>query len=131
MNEEEIQEFNNVIKIYVLSDEKLSNENENIFREFAMDLVDSKDFCTLILDFRVNGGLFENLPLDLEPKDYQMILNEVNSTYDISNLNLANLLYLSQDESKAPFRIDSRKRSSLKGAFDCSDKRVPNVFFNL
>ena len=60
-----------------------------------MDLVDRKDFCALIVNFYVNVELFRNLPLDNEPEDYQKILNEVNSNYDISNLN--KLLYLSQD----------------------------------
>jgi len=44
MNEEDIQQFQNVIKIYVLSDEQLNEEDADIFREFAMDLVDGKDF---------------------------------------------------------------------------------------
>ncbi|MEK4381079.1 hypothetical protein NSS70_04065 [Aeribacillus sp. FSL K6-2848] len=55
MNEEDIQQFQNVIKIYVLSDEQLNEEDADIFRGFAMDLVDGKDFCALILDFHVNG----------------------------------------------------------------------------
>lgn len=97
MDEEEILEFKNVIRIYVLSDEPLNDKDETVFREFAMDLVDCKDFCALLLDFHVNGELFDNLPLDLESEDYQKILNQVNSTYDISDLNLDNLKYLSQD----------------------------------
>lgn len=97
MNEEDIQQFQNVIKIYVLSDEQFNEEDADIFREFAMDLVDGKDFCALILDFHVNGELFENLPLDLKVEDYQKILHAVNSEYDISYVNLDHLLYLSQD----------------------------------
>lgn len=97
MKIEDIQEYQNFIKIDVLSDEKLNEEDQDIFREFAMNLVDSKDFCALALHFHINKELLENLPLDNEPEDYQSILNEINSKYDISNLNLDNLMYLSQD----------------------------------
>jgi hypothetical protein len=57
-----------------LSDEKLNKEDQDIFKEFAMDLVDRKDFCALIVNFYVNVELFRNLPLDNEPEDYQKIL---------------------------------------------------------
>lgn len=97
MDIEEINEYKNVIKIYVLSDEELSEDNQTIFKEFAMDLVDCKDFCTLTLDFHINKKLFENLPLDNQPEDYQKILIAVKSEYDISHLNLNNLMFLSQD----------------------------------
>ena len=49
------------------------------------------------MHFHVNKELLEIHPLENEPEDYQSILNEINSKYDISSLNLKNLLYLSQD----------------------------------
>lgn len=97
MDKEDIEEYRNVIKIDILSDEILNEDDQEVFKEFAMGLVDCKDFCALVLNVHVNKELFESLPLDNTPEDYQKILIEINSQYNISNLNLNNLLYLSQD----------------------------------
>lgn len=97
MDEEELEEYKNLIKIYILSDEELSKDNKFVFEEFAMDLVDGKDYCSYILESYVNKQFFLDAPLDLEVKDYQKMLKLVNSTYDISGLNLKKLIYLSQE----------------------------------
>ncbi|WP_445491448.1 hypothetical protein [Niallia sp. 03133] len=97
MDEEDIEGYRNLIKIDILSDAKLTEEDQELYREFAYDLVDRKDFCALKINYTVDSELFKNLPLDLEVKDYQEVLKVINSKYDISNLNLDNLMYLSQD----------------------------------
>lgn len=97
MDKEDLDTYGNVIKIDVLSDENLNDEEQDIFREFAMDLVDCKDFCALVLNFHVNKELMENLPLDNEPEDYQKILEEVDSEYNILDLDTSKMLYLSQE----------------------------------
>lgn len=97
MDQEDIQAYKNVIKIDVLSDEKLNDEEQEIFKEFAMDLVDCKDFCALVLNYHVNKELLEDLPLVNEPEDYQKILEEVGSEYNILKLDTKKMLYLSQD----------------------------------
>lgn len=97
MDEDELEEFKNVIKVYILSDEELSEEDRSVFEEFAWDLVDLKDHCAYFLDSYVNEQFFLDAPLDLEVEDYQKMLQLVNSTYDISGLDLRKLMYLSQD----------------------------------
>jgi len=97
MDEDELKEYKNVIKIYLFSDEELSEEDADIFREFAMDLVDEKDYCLYILELCVNEKFFLDAPLDLEVEDYQKMLKIVGSTYDISGLNLEKITYLSQE----------------------------------
>lgn len=97
MDEEDLSGYINVIRISILSDEELEKEDRDIFKEFAMDLVDEKDYCLYILDSYVNVNFFLEAPLDLEAKDYQKMLELVDSNYDILNLNLNNLSYLSQD----------------------------------
>lgn len=97
MDAEELDDYINVIRISILSDEELKQEDRDVFKEFAMDLVDEKDHCSYILDSYVNINFFLETPLDLEPKDYQKMLELVGSDYDILNLNLNNLSYLSQD----------------------------------
>lgn len=94
---EDIEEYRNLIKIDVLSDETLNEDDQEIFREFACGLVDRKDFCALKVNYTVNPELFEEFPLDLEVEDYEKMLNVINSGFDISNLSLSNLMYLSQD----------------------------------
>ena len=68
MTEDELAEYKNVIKIYLFSDEELSEENADIFREFAMDLVDEKDYCLYILELYVNEKFFLDAPIDLKLK---------------------------------------------------------------
>lgn len=97
MDEEDLSGYINVIRISILSDEELEQEDRDIFKEFAMDLVDEKDHCLYILDSYVNVNFFLEAPLDFEPKDYQKMLELVDSDYDVLNLNLNNLSYLSQD----------------------------------
>ena len=97
MDEEELAEYKNLIKIYIFSDQELSKDNKFVFEEFAMDLVDEKDYCSYILESYVNEQFFLDAPLDLEVEDYQKMLKIVNSTYDISELNLKKLTYLSQE----------------------------------
>lgn len=97
MTEDELATYKNVIKIYVLSDEELSEENADVFREFAMNLVDEKDYCSYIIEWFINEKFFFDAPLDLEVGDYQKMLEIVGSTYDISELNLEKLTYLSQE----------------------------------
>ena len=97
MDEEDLSGYINVIRISILSDEELEQEDRDIFKEFAMDLVDEKDHCLYILDSYVNVNFFLEAPLDFEPKDYQKMLELVDSNYDVLNLNLNNLSYLSQD----------------------------------
>lgn len=97
MTEEELATYKNVIKIYVLSDEELSEENADVFREFTMNLVDEKDYCSYIIEWFINEKFFFDTPLDLEVEDYQKMLEIVGSTYDISELNLEKLTYLSQE----------------------------------
>lgn len=97
MDKEDIEAYRNVIKVDMLSDEDLTEDEREIFQEFALDLVDRKDYCAVTMNHTVDGQLFEDLPLDLEVEDYQKILNVINSKYDISNLDLKKLIYLSQD----------------------------------
>lgn len=97
MDSEEIEEIKNVIKIDILVDEESSQEDQDVFREFAYDLVDGKENGTLIIKYNVNPELFEELPLTLDIEDYKEILSAVKSEYDISKLNLNNLMYLSQE----------------------------------
>lgn len=97
MDSEEIEEIKNVIKVDILSDEELSEDDQDIFREFAYDLLDGKENGTMIIKYNVNPELFEHLPLTLELKDYQDILTEINSKYNITKMNLSNLMYLSQE----------------------------------
>lgn len=97
MTDDELAAYKNVFKIYVLSDEELSEEDADVFREFAMDLVDEKDYCLHIAEWFVNEKFFFDAPLDLEVEDYQKMLEIVGSPYDISELNLEKLMYLSQE----------------------------------
>lgn len=97
MDEEELAEYKNLIKIYILSDEELIEEDRSIIEEFAMDLVDLKDGCLYILESYVDEQLFIETPLDLRVKDYQKMLKLVHSTYDISKLDLRKTIYLSQE----------------------------------
>ncbi|MEK4713790.1 hypothetical protein [Sporosarcina sp. FSL K6-5500] len=86
-----------LIQVDILSDEKLSKEDASIFEEFACDLVDTKDFCTTIFNFKVDLNLFVELPLDEDIHAYRKILEAVDSKYDITHVELNNLMYLSQD----------------------------------
>ncbi|RND00401.1 hypothetical protein EC501_05020 [Lysinibacillus halotolerans] len=97
MEEEELAEYKNLIKIYILSDEELAEEDRTIFEEFAMDLVDLKDGCLYILESYVHEQLFIETPLDLRVEDYQKMLHLVQSSYDISKLDLRKTMYLSQE----------------------------------
>jgi hypothetical protein len=97
MTEEDVGVYQNIIKVDILSDEKLSREDAQLFEEFACDLVDTKDFCTTIFNYKVDMDLFMELPLDDEINAYKKILESVNSKYDVSHINLNNLMYLSQD----------------------------------
>lgn len=97
MDEDELEEYKNLIKIYILSDEELSKEDKSVFEEFAMDLVDEKVHCSYILESYINEQFFLDAPLDFEVEDYQKMLKLVNSTYDISGLDLKKLMYLSQE----------------------------------
>lgn len=97
MDEEELAEYKNLIKIYILSDEELTEEDRSIFEEFAMDLVDLKDGCLYILESYVDEQLFIETSLDLRVEDYQKILHLVHSSYDISKLDLRKTMYLSQE----------------------------------
>lgn len=97
MPSEEIEEIHNVIKVDILSDEALSEEDEDVFRSFAYDLLDGKENGTLIIKYRVNSALFERLPINLGVEDYKEILNAIDSTYDITTLHLRNLKHLSQE----------------------------------
>lgn len=65
MDKEELAEYKNLIKIYILSDEELIEEDRSIIEEFAMDLVDLKDGCLYILESYVDEQLFIETPLDL------------------------------------------------------------------
>lgn len=97
MTEDELAAYKNVFKIYVLSDEELSEEDADVFREFAMNLVDEKDYCLYIAQWFINEKFFFDAPLDLEVEDYQKMLEIVGSKHDISGLNLEKLTYLSQE----------------------------------
>ena len=97
MTKEDVGIYKNIIKVDILSDEKLSKEDASIFEEFACDLVDTKDFCTTIFNFKVDPNLFEGLPLDEDIHSYSKILETVDSKYDITHVDLNNLMYLSQD----------------------------------
>ncbi|GEL03509.1 hypothetical protein [Rummeliibacillus stabekisii] len=97
MDEDELEEYKNLIKIYILADEELSKDDKSIFEEFAMDLVDEKDYCAYILESYVDEQFFYVSQVDLEVEDYKKMLKIVNSSYDISNLDLKNLSYLSQE----------------------------------
>jgi hypothetical protein len=97
MTEEDVGVYQNIIKVDILSDEKLSREDAQLFEEFACDLVDTKDFCTTIFNYKVDMDLFMELPLDDDINAYKKILESVNSKYDVSHINLNNLMYLSQD----------------------------------
>lgn len=97
MTQEDVAVYQNFIKVDILSDEKLSKEDAELFEEFACDLVDTKDFCATIFNYKVDLDLFKELPLDEDINTYKKILESVNSKYDVSYINLNNLVYLSQD----------------------------------
>ena len=69
MDEDELEEYKNLIKVYILADEALSNDDKTIFEEFAMDLVDEKDYCAYILESYVDEQFFWDSPLDLDIED--------------------------------------------------------------
>lgn len=54
MTEEDVGVYKNIIKVDILSDEKLSREDAELFEEFANDLVDTKDFCATIFNYKVD-----------------------------------------------------------------------------
>lgn len=97
MTEEDVGVYKNIIKVDILSDEKLSREDAELIEEFANDLVDTKDFCATIFNYKVDMDLFMELPLVEDINAYKKILESVNSKYDVSHINLNNLMYLSQD----------------------------------
>jgi hypothetical protein len=97
MTEEDVGIYQNIIKVDILSDEKLSREDAQLIEEFANDLVDTKDFCATIFNYKVDMDLFMELPLVEDINAYKKILESVNSKYDVSHINLNKLMYLSQD----------------------------------
>lgn len=97
MDVEDIETYRNVIKVDILSDESLNDDDKEIFREFALDLVDRKDFCAIKINYTIDEQLFEDFPLDLEMEDYKKMLMAINSDHDISGLDLDKLVYLSQE----------------------------------
>jgi hypothetical protein len=97
MTEEDVGIYQNIIKVDILSDEKLSREDAQLIEEFANDLVDTKDFCATIFNYKVDMDLFIELPLVEDINAYKKILESVNSKYDVSHINLNKLMYLSQD----------------------------------
>jgi hypothetical protein len=97
MTEEDVGVYQNIIKVDILSDEKLSREDAELFEEFACDLVNAKDFCTTIFNYKVDMDLFIELPLVEDNNAYKKILESVKSKYDVSHIKLNKLMYLSQD----------------------------------
>ncbi len=101
MDKEDIEDIKNTIKIdTVLDGDDYSDEDKEIFEEFAMDLVDGKPHCAYLIKTHVNEKFFYDLPVDPGPKDYQKLLDLVGSNFNISNKSSFeddHLMYLSQD----------------------------------
>ncbi|RSD28637.1 hypothetical protein [Mesobacillus subterraneus] len=97
MTEEDIGVYQNIIKVDFLTDEELNKEDAVVFEEFANDLVDTKDFCATIFNYKVDKGIFLEMPTEEDIGFYQKMLILVNSQYELSSVNLKDLVFLSQD----------------------------------
>ncbi|NHM32921.1 hypothetical protein [Neobacillus terrae] len=97
MEKEDIGVCNNILKVDIVSDEPLSQEDSVMIETFADGLVDLKDNCVPYNNYKVDTKLFEEMPLTEDVPFYQTLLNSIGSNYDISRLNLSKLMYSSQD----------------------------------
>lgn len=97
MDEDDLDNYKNIIKVDIISDETLSADNIKFVEAFAHGLVEMKDYCTTIYHYKVDEELFEQLGVTEDVVFYQKLLSSINSNYDISILDLNKLMYLSQD----------------------------------
>ena len=97
MEKEDIGVCNNIIKVDIISDEPLSQEDSVMIETFADGLVDLKDNCASYYNYKVDLKLFEEMPLTEDVPFYQTLLKSIGSNFDISKLDLTKLMYLSQD----------------------------------
>ncbi|MFS0883415.1 hypothetical protein [Metabacillus niabensis] len=97
MVEDDLENYKNIIKVDIVSDESLLSEDKELIEFFSDGLVDTKDYCATLYSYKVDSSLFEELKLPEDVSFYQKLLLSIGSSYDVSNLHLDNLMYLSQD----------------------------------
>lgn len=97
MTEEDLDTYKNIIKVDIVSDEILLEEDKKFIEIFADGLIDCKDYCATFYNYKINAELFEQLGLTEDIPFYQQLLSLINSKYNISNLDFNKLMFLSQD----------------------------------
>ena len=94
-DELDFSEIQNVIYTYSFIREKLSVEEGEIILEFTEDILKDIHQSAIIPLRIIDKKRFDNLPVELAPKDYQEILNLFNSPFKVPPLN--NFANLTQD----------------------------------
>jgi hypothetical protein len=97
MTEEDIENYKNIIKVDIVSDESLLKEDIESIEFFSDGLIDEKDFCATYYNYKVDEPLFEELGLDEDVLFYRKLLLSIGSKYDVSSIDLTKLMFLSQD----------------------------------
>lgn len=95
--EDELDDYKNIIKVDIISPKSLSDEDRTTFADFAHGLVEMKDYCTTMYKYTVNADLFETRDIQDNVNFYEKMLSLINSNFNISNVDLKNLMFLSQD----------------------------------
>lgn len=97
MTEEDLEIYKNIIKVDIVSDDILLQEDKELIEIFADGLIDTKDYCATIYNYKVDRDLFEQLGLTEDIPFYQLLLKSIDSKYDITSLDFNKLMFLSQE----------------------------------
>lgn len=97
LDDEDINVFVNVFRIYLLSDEPLEKEDSIILRQFFGELVDISSVTNYITQEFIQKDLYEHVDDSWDVKTYQRMLDIVGSKYKIQSIDEKNWLNLSQE----------------------------------
>lgn len=97
LDEEDINDIVNVLKIYLLTDEPLEKGDSIMLREFFGNLVDISSITNFIIQEYVQKDLYEHINDFWNVNTYQRMLDIVGSKYKIHTIDEKSWLNLSQE----------------------------------
>lgn len=94
MDEEDINKILNVLRISIINDEKLNEEDSILIREYFSDFVNTTNLTNFIIKEYIQEDLYNN---EDNIESFNKILQGIGSSYIIEDFDERNWIYLSQD----------------------------------
>lgn len=94
MDEEDINEILNVIRISFINDEPFTKEDSNTLREYFSEFVNNTNLTNFIIKEYIQEDLYDN---DDNIESFNKILQNVGSSYIIKEFDEKRWINLSQD----------------------------------